>query len=133
MYDAPLRVKNDKEVSPLSLLALNLGEQIKMSKDTFDTVVIQMRLALESNEDEDEDQKVREIKDGEEDEENTFVVQAFAVRGGTHSSKITLDTKDDPEVMNIELAKSKQYMEVVDFDDHFNDVALDWTNPDFDQ
>ena len=112
---------------------MTLADGVKGAKDTFDAVVIQIRCSHESNDDEDD--KVREIKNGEEDEENAIVVQAFAVRGGNMEKKITINCKSDPESMCIEISKDKkkQYLEIVDFDEHFNDVALDWTNPDFDQ
>ena len=40
LYDAPLRVKNDPEQTPLSTLAVTMAEQIKTVKETLDTVVI---------------------------------------------------------------------------------------------
>ena len=55
-----------------------MAEQIKAMKDTFDTIIIQMRVPHENTE-EQEEEKVREIKDGEEDEEELLVVKAFAV------------------------------------------------------
>ena len=81
-----------------------------------------------------EETKVREIKDGEEDEETLLVVKAFAIAATNKDKKITLNNGRDPESICSELSqdKQKQYMDIVDFDEHFNDVSLDWTNPEFD-
>ena len=62
-----------------------------------------------------------------------MIVKAYAV-GTSAESKlkaIPVETKEDPEDIMIELTKDKhkQYLEVIDFDEHFNDVSLDWTNP----
>ena len=65
-----------------------------------------MRVAHEKNDD-DEEEKVREIKDGDEDEESTLVVQAFALGSSTKDKKITLNTSTDPESMCIELSQDK--------------------------
>ena len=35
--------------------------------------------------------------------------------------------KETAEVLK-HLAQDKKYLSVVDFDEHFNDVTLDWTN-----
>ena len=80
---------------------------------------------------------MREIKEGEEDEEESLVVKAFAVCSSNDSKNktISLSTQEDPESICIELSqdKDKQYMEIIDFDEHFNDISLDWTNPQFDE
>ena len=76
------------------------------------------------------------MKEG--DESDCFmVVKAYAV-GTSAESKlkaVPVETKEDPEDIMIELTKDKhkQYLEVVDFDEHFNDVSLDWTNPQFNE
>ena len=79
---------------------------------------------------------MREIKEGE-DEEETLVVKAFAVSSSNDSKNkaITLNTQESPESICVELSqdKDKLYMEIIDFDEHFNDVSLDWTNPQFDE
>ena len=76
---------------------------------------------------------MREIKEGEEDEEEQLVVKAFAVSSSNESKNkpIKLITQQEPERICVELSqdKDKQYMEIIDFDEHFNDVSLDWTNP----
>ena len=79
---------------------------------------------------------MREIKENE-DEEESLVVKAFAVSSSNDSKNkaITLNTQEDPEGICVELSqdKDKLYMEIIDFDEHFNDVSLDWTNPQFDE
>ena len=104
-------------------------------KDTFDTVVMQLRSPHEQADEEEEEQKIRELKDGEEDEESLLVVKTFAVTASGKSHSVPFDSVDiDPDSMCIDMTqdKNKQYMEIVDFDEHFNDVSLDWTNPTFD-
>ena len=80
---------------------------------------------------------MREVKDGEEDEDSILIVKAYAVGTSTESKlkPVSLETKEEPKDICVELAreKSKQYLEVVDFDEHFNDVSLDWTNLQFNE
>ena len=64
----------------------------------------------------------------------SVILNVYACQSSTSSKKIALSTSTDPEnVMSSLLGnQSRQYMQIIDFDDHFEDVAQDWTNPDFD-
>ena len=62
VYDAPLRIKQDDSV-PVSPLAVTIAEQIKVQKDVLDALILSIRV---NPVDDDEEVKVREIKDDEE-------------------------------------------------------------------
>ena len=63
----------------------------------------------------------------------SVILNAYACQGSTQSKKIALSTSTDPESVMTSLLgnQARQYMQIIDFDDHFVDVAQDWTNPDF--
>ena len=63
VYDAPLRCKQDDAV-PVSALAVTIAEQIKTQKDTLDALILSIRVPIV--EEEQEEAKVKEIKDEEE-------------------------------------------------------------------
>lgn len=134
VYDAPLRPKDS--TIPLSSLALNLGEQIKVKQNTLDSVLVHLATTKEAPEA--EEQKVREVGSDEE-ADGLAVVTAYACQGINHTKKVKCETAVQPDEMINELTTSKsghdvlgrQYLAIVDFDEHLADIALDWTNPEF--
>ena len=107
VYDAPLRVRDDPNKSPLSTLAVALAEQIKIVQDTLDTPVVQLRLPFEPDAEE-EEQQVREVKENEE-VDSFMIVKAYAV-GTSAESKlktVPVEAKEDPEDICLELTKDK--------------------------
>ena len=44
VYDAPLKGWSDETSQPLSVLALNLAEQIKQASDSLDAIVVQVKV-----------------------------------------------------------------------------------------
>ena len=130
VYDAPLRYKQEDSPS-LSPLAVTIAEQIKAHKDVLDVVVLSIRVPMP--EQESEETKVREIRDEEE-----FVVEAFACGSTTKPKKLQLSFDADIKQTIKDLCtgssigqKVPKYFDIVDFDEHFVDISLDWTNPQF--
>ena len=81
----------------------------------------------------DDGEQVKEITATEEENLRAVNLYAYACNSATQSKKITLQTSKNPDSVISELAGNpqRQYLDIVDFDDHFADVSLDWTNPDF--
>ena len=77
--------------------------------------------------------QVREITAEEEEAMHQVVMNAFACQSVQQTKKMTLQTSVDPASTIQEMVGNpqRQYLEVVDFDEHFDDISLDWTNPDF--
>ena len=85
-------------------------------------------------EDEGEEQKVKEIKD-----DDSLIIEAYACGSTVAAKKIALTLEEDRLKTVQSLCKGGQlgakmpkYFDVVDFDDHFADVTMDWTNQAFD-
>ena len=58
----------------------------------------------------------------------------YACTSASSSKKVQLHTSKDPCIVVQELVNNAErlYLKIVDLDDHFADVALDFTNPEFD-
>lgn len=81
-------------------------------------------------EDSEDEPKTKEITEEESDE--GLIVDSFIVSASSNPKKSKIVPFEKSSLLK-ELAKSRKYLEIVDFDDHFNeDIALDWTNPGFD-
>ena len=62
-----------------------------------------------------------------------MAIEAFAVGGfGAGIKKVEMNTADCPidKIMQ-DLILARNYTKIVDFDDHFNDISLDWGNQEF--
>ena len=110
---------------------MTIAEQIKTQKDVLDVVVLSLRVTLP--EQESEESKVREIL-----EQTGFIVEAFACGSTTKPKKLQLSFDADVKTTIKELCvggslgkKVPKYFDIVDFDEHFVDISLDWTNPQF--
>ena len=81
----------------------------------------------------DSDERVREITEQEAENLHPVLLSGYAVQSTSQSKKVTLSTSKHPDFVIKELTENeqRQYLEIIDFDDHFADVANDWTNPDF--
>ena len=120
VYDAPLRgvSEENNNSQSLSVLALNLAEQIKQASDSLDAIVVQVKVPQGSS---DSDSAVtREITAEEAENMQAVVLKAFAVQGTTISKKIALTTSRDPDAVVTEMTSNpaRQYLDIVDFDDH---------------
>ena len=117
---------------PISSLALNLGEHIKVKKDVLNSVIVSLRVGANS-EPNDAQEKVREINSDDESE-SALIIKAYACQGINHTKKVKLEEETDAEQLlsSLATADNRMYMSVVDFDDHLEDISLDWTNPQFD-
>ena len=87
----------------------------------------------EESEESQEEAKVREIKDDED-----LILEAYACGNTVQPKKITLNLDSDRSKIIKDLCvggghgkKVPKYFDIVDFDEHFTDVSLDWTNPMF--
>ena len=80
-----------------------------------------------------EEPKTREITNDEAESLQSVILSAFSCQSVQQTKKIALHTSVKPDISMREMVSnpSRQYLEVVDFDEHFDNVALDWTNPDF--
>ena len=129
IYDSPLRFKAD-EVS-LTPVAVSIAEQIKQIKETLDSVIVSIRVPV--HEEEAEEAKVKEIRDDDE-----LIYEAYAAGSTPRPMKIKIEVEGDRTKIVKELcaggnlgAKVPKYFDIVDFDEHFADITLDWTNPQF--
>ena len=132
VYDAPIRGIDQSSNQVASTLALNLAEQIKQANNTLDAIIINVKVPP-SLEAEGEEPKTREITNDEAESLQSVILGAFSCQSVQQAKKIALNTSVKPDVSMREMVSnpSRQYLEVVDFDEHFDNVALDWTNPDF--
>lgn len=88
-------------------------------------MLLSLRIPLQMDTDVDE-QKVREITD--ENEGKELIAEAF--KYGTNGiKKVTLEGVDDGAILTAASEKD-MYFKVVDFDDHMEDVSLDFMNSD---
>ena len=55
----------------------------------------------------------------------SVILNVYACQSSTQSKKVALSTSTDPENAMSELLgnQQRQYMDIIDFDDHFEDVA----------
>ena len=132
VYDAPIRGIDQSSNQVASTLALNLAEQIKQANNTLDAIIINVKVPP-SLEAEGEEPKTREITNDEAESLQSVILSAFSCQSVQQAKKIALNTSVKPDVSMREMVSnpSRQYLEVIDFDEHFDNVALDWTNPDF--
>ena len=82
---------------------------------------------------EDDEPKTREVTEDEAENMASVILNAYACQGVQHAKKVALQTSLEPQASMREMVSNpaRAYLEIVDFDDHFENVALDWTNPDF--
>ena len=132
VYDAPIRGEEEERNSELSNLALQLAEQIKQANSSLDAIAIKVRVP--PNENLETEEQTREVTAEEAENMQGIVLKAFAVQHSTGQKGISLHSSKDAASVISELTGNpqRQYMDIVDFDDHLEDVSLDWTNPDFD-
>ena len=84
---------------------------------------------------EEEEAKVREVLDEDQEEEN-FILSVFACGSTIQPKKLAMELKADKDQLVKELCEQgssfgpslARYADLVDFDEHFADVTLDWTN-----
>ena len=133
VYDAPIKGVNEEANQPLSILALNLAEQIKQASDSLDAIVVRIKVPQGGADEPASNSRTREVTEEEAESMQSVVLQAYAVQGTTMSKKIALSTGRDPDSVVTEMISSpaRPYLDIVDFDDHFADVSKDWTNPEF--
>ena len=132
VYDAPLRFKgSDGRAVQISSLALSLADQIRQKTANLDSIIVSLRVNDEYNP-LDESEKVRELN-SDDDSTDILSMNAYSCQGITFTKKIKLSPQSDIEETINKLASSstKEYMEIVDFDEHLVDISLDWTNPQF--
>ena len=59
-------------------------------------------------------------------------MEGFAVGGlGAALKKIEMTQEGDQDEIVSKVVTARNYSRIVDFDDHFNDISLDWRNNDF--
>ena len=66
---------------------------------------------------------MKEVTDEQEDD--SLHINASLIN---QNKKVTLKFETPKQTILEKLIKSKQYLEVHDFDEHFADVTCDWTN-----
>uniref|UniRef100_A0A7S3HWZ1 MPN domain-containing protein n=2 Tax=Favella ehrenbergii TaxID=182087 RepID=A0A7S3HWZ1_9SPIT len=132
VYDAPIRGIDPTSNQVASTLALNLAEQIKQANGTLDAIIMNVKVPP-SRDTEGEEPKTREISAEEAESLQTVILSAYSCQSVTQAKKIGMQTSVKPEIAMREMVSnpSRHYLEVVDFDEHFDNVSLDWTNPDF--
>lgn len=118
IYDAPVRVKVSTEPT-MSPIAESIANQIKIVKGSHDAVALSIRIL--------------ELEDDEELEDQPATsIEGFAVGGfGASLKKIEVSQEGDLEEIVTKVVTARNYSRIVDFDDHFNDISLDWRNNDF--
>ena len=82
---------------------------------------------------EEEETKVSEVKEEEEsDMQGDLQLAAFAVGGfGAGIKKLTMTMENSVENHLHYLITARKYAKIIDFDDHFHDISLDWRNEEF--
>ena len=127
VYDSPLRFK--QEEIALSPVAVSIAEQIKQIKENLDSIIVSIRVPVQ--EEEAEEAKVKEIRD-----DDVLTYEAFAAGSTPRPNKIKIEVEGDRTKIVKDLctggslgAKMPKYFDIVDFDEHFADITLDWTNP----
>ena len=131
VYDAPIKGSQEEECSQL---ALSLAEQIKQANNSLDSIIVRVKVPKGAdNAEEETEERTQEITPEMEENMRPIILNVYACQSASQSKKISLSTSIDPENSLRELLRSqtRHYMEIIDFDDHFADVAQDWTNPDF--
>ena len=122
IYDAPVRVKLSSSPS-LSPIAESVANQIKIVKGLHDAIGLSVSmLEIEHNEEKEEDLE----------DTPTTKLEGFAVGGlGAALKKIEMTQEGDQDEIVSKVVTARNYSRIVDFDDHFNDISLDWRNNDF--
>ena len=116
VYDAPVRVKQQNDPS-ISSMAEQIACQIKNVKGAHDAVGLSIRML--------------DVED-EEGSDPTTELEGFAVGGfGGQLKKIEVTQETEMEEIVAKVVTARNYARIVDFDDHFNDISLDWRNKDF--
>ena len=99
----------------------------------MDSVALSVSV-LDDAEEEEEETKVSEIKDGEDESpiQGDLTIDAFAVGGfGAGMKKLTMSMENSVENHLHYLITARKYAKIIDFDDHFHDISLDWRNEEF--
>ena len=88
-----------------------------------------MSASVLDDEEGDEDAKVAVVPEHEQGE---LLLDAFAVGGfGAGMKKLEMTMESEVEDHMHYLVTARKYAKIIDFDDHFHDVSLDWRNEEF--
>ena len=127
VYDAPVRARaqNETKLSPVST---SITEQIKQVKGGVDAICVSVRMKESAEEEEDENETNAESKVPDQSVE----IEAFAVGGfGAGHKIVELKSAFNLDKVVQELVTARNYSKIIDFDEHFADITLDWRNLNF--